>query len=181
MKKMLRHLRRLPGMLLRYGVYNTALEALDRFGRITAGKSPHRFTRVAPGLYVGGQHTRRGLERLQTVGVTAVVSLRDEYDDKQGRRAPKRYLHLPTVDNTPPTLDDLRQGVAFIHEEINQGGSVYIHCRSGVGRAPTMAAAYLVSTGLTPAEAWAKIRAARPFIRPNRRQREQLERFAADS
>ncbi len=180
MKKILYHLRRLPGKILRYGVYNTTLEFMDRFGRLAAGNSPHRFTRVAPGLYVGGQHTRRGLERLTTAGVTAIVSLRDEYDDKQGRRAPKRYLYLPTVDNTPPRLEDLRQGVAFIHEEINRGGSVYVHCRSGVGRAPTMAAAYLVSTGLTPAEAWARIRAARPFIRPNRRQREQLERFAAN-
>jgi hypothetical protein len=41
-----------------------------------------------------------------------------------------------------------------------------------------MAAAYLVSTGLTPAEAWARIRMVRPFIRIKPGQVAQVERFA---
>jgi protein-tyrosine phosphatase len=54
---------------------------------------------------------------------------------------------------------------------------VYIHCAAGVGRAPTTVAAYLVSTGLTPDEAWALIRRTRPFIRPKVVQYEQLDQF----
>ena len=50
----------------------------------------------------------------------------------------------------------------------------YIHCAAGIGRAPTMAAAYLVTTGLTPTEAWAKIKQVRPFIRPTPGQEEQI-------
>jgi hypothetical protein len=42
-----------------------------------------------------------------------------------------------------------------------------------------MAAAYLVSAGMTPQQAWEAIRKERIFIRPTRVQREQLERFAA--
>jgi hypothetical protein len=42
-----------------------------------------------------------------------------------------------------------------------------------------MAAAYLVSTGLTADEAWATIREVRPFIRPKPEQVAQIERFAA--
>jgi hypothetical protein len=49
-----------------------------------------------------------------------------------------------------------------------------------VGRAPTTAAAYLVSTGLAPQQAWDSIRAVRPFIRPTKVQRAALERFATD-
>jgi protein-tyrosine phosphatase len=49
-----------------------------------------------------------------------------------------------------------------------------------VGRAPTMAAAYLVSTGLPPDEAWARIRAVRPFIRIKPEQAAQIARFAQD-
>jgi protein-tyrosine phosphatase len=78
-------------------------------------------------------------------------------------------------------LDDLRRGVAFIREEIARGGGVYIHCGAGVGRAPALAAAYLVSTGLSPQEAWARIRAVRPFIRPKPAQIEQIEQFAASN
>ena len=89
------------------------------------------------------------------------------------------YLHLSTRDDDAPTLDSLRKGVDFIRSEIEKGGKVYIHCGAGVGRAPTMAAAYLVSAGMTPQQAWEAIRKERIFIRPTRVQREQLERYAA--
>ena len=41
-----------------------------------------------------------------------------------------------------------------------------------------MAAAYLISTDLSQEEAWAQIRAVRPFIRPTAVQMEQIERFS---
>ena len=41
-----------------------------------------------------------------------------------------------------------------------------------------MAAAYLVSTGHTPAEAWKQIRKVRPFIRPTPAQIAQVDAFA---
>jgi len=50
-----------------------------------------------------------------------------------------------------------------------------------VGRAPTMAAAYLVQQGMTPQDAWASIRRVRPFIRPTPAQVAQIEAFAAQS
>src|SRR5690606_26126006 len=87
--------------------------------------------------------------------------------------------HLPTVDNEAPSLIHLEQGVDFIREYVQKGEGVYIHCWEGLGRGPTMAAAYLVSTGLTPDEAWGKIRETRPFIRPTEVQQKQLEAFVA--
>ncbi|MFW6082850.1 MAG: protein-tyrosine phosphatase family protein, partial [Chloroflexota bacterium] len=60
-------------------------------------------------------------------------------------------------------------------------GSVYVHCGSGVGRAPTLAAAYLVFTGLTPSEAWAKIRRTRPFILPRPRQIARVAEFVEEN
>ncbi len=110
-----------------------------------------------------------------------MVNLRIEFDDEAAGIAPQRYLHLPTIDDTPPSLEDLRAGVDFITGEIEREGSVYVHCGSGVGRAPTMAAAYLVSTGLTPNEAWAMIRTVRPFILPKLSQISQVDQFARAS
>jgi protein-tyrosine phosphatase len=55
--------------------------------------------------------------------------------------------------------------VAFIRRVIEQDGNVYVHCGSGVGRAPTMAAAYLVSEGYTLEEAIDMIQQVRPFVR----------------
>ncbi len=152
----------------------------DQLYRKTTGAPPPRLCRVLPQLYVGGQQYRRGLRRMTAQGITAVVNMREaQHDDAASGAAPPHYLHLPTVDNTPPTLDDLRHGVAFITQEIAQGGTVYIHCGVGVGRAPTMAAAYLVSTGMSIDDALAAIRRVRPFIWLNGKQRRQLETFAA--
>jgi protein-tyrosine phosphatase len=111
--------------------------------------------------------------------VTAVVNLRAEFDDEAAAIAPAHYLHLPTPDDTAPALEQLQRGAVYIAEEVANGGSVYVHCGSGVGRAATMAAAYLVHTGLTPDQAWVCIRQARPFVRPSAVQIEQIEHFAA--
>jgi protein-tyrosine phosphatase len=66
-----------------------------------------------------------------------------------------------------------------VAEEAANGGSVYVHCGSGIGRAPTMGAAYLINTGLTLGEAWETIGKVRPFIRPTAVQVERIEQFAA--
>jgi protein-tyrosine phosphatase len=111
--------------------------------------------------------------------MTAVVNLRAEFDDKNVGIAPAHYLHLPTADDSAPALEQLQTGAVFVAEEVADGGSVYVHCGSGVGRAATMAAAYLVHTGLSPEQAWACIRRTRPFIRPTAVQIEQIARFAS--
>jgi dipeptidyl aminopeptidase/acylaminoacyl peptidase len=111
-------------------------------------------------------------------GITAVVNMRLEFDDSEAGIAPPQYLYLPVADDHAPSLEQLRAGTEFIGDEVAKGGSVYVHCGSGVGRAATMAAAYLISTGLTKDEAWAKIRTVRPFIRPTAVQLEQIEHFA---
>jgi dual specificity MAP kinase phosphatase len=166
------------GRLIQQGLRVTALWAADHGVRIVTGAPIRRVSQIAPQLHVGGQYRRRGWPKLAARGVTAVVNMRVEFDDNDAGIAPEHYLYLPTVDDDPPTLEQLRAGVAFIADEIARGGGVYIHCRAGVGRAATMAAAYLVSTGLTPDQAWAKIREVRPFVRPRSRQVAQVERFA---
>lgn len=167
--------------LSKQGVRSTTWWAADHVTRVVAGAPIRRVSQITPHLHVGGQYRRHGWRRLAARGITAVVNMRIEWDDLALGLAPERYLYLPTVDDGAPTLDHLRQGVDFIAGECRQGGSVYIHCGSGVGRAATMAAAYLVSTGLAPDEAWTQIRRVRPFIRPSQVQLEQLELYARQS
>lgn len=42
------------------------------------------------------------------------------------------------------------------------GGAVLVHCRAGLGRSGTLAAMVLIEEGAAPAEALARVRAARP-------------------
>ena len=166
------------GRLTQQGFRVTVLWAADHLVRIVTGAPIRRVSQITPHLHVGGQYRRRGWPLLTARGVTAVLDLREEFDDRAAGIAPDRYLYLPAPDDTPPTLEQLRRGSAFIAEEARRGGAVYVHCGAGVRRAATLAAAYLVTTGLSPAEAWDTLRAVRPFIRPKPVQVAQVERFA---
>jgi hypothetical protein len=136
-----------------------------------------RYSRVTPHLYVGPQYGRHGKRRLEWLGITASINLREEFDDAAHGLAFASYCHLPTEDDAAPTLADLERGISFIREALGTGGKVYIHCAGGVGRAPTMAAAYLISEGLKRDEAIALIRRARPFIDITPPQLAQLAHF----
>jgi protein tyrosine phosphatase (PTP) superfamily phosphohydrolase (DUF442 family) len=163
----------------RQGPWIAIQYTVDHVVRLSTGAPPLIYSRITPHLHVGGQYTAAGWRRLQKRGVTAVVNMRDEFDDAEAGVAPERYLFLPTVDDTPPTIAQLCQGVRFIQREIEAGGQVYVHCMLGVGRSVTMVAAYLVATGMTPAAALKAIRRRRPFIQPTIGQEARLAEFAA--
>lgn len=164
--------------LIHQGLRVTAWWAADHAMRIITGANIRRVSQITPQLHVGGQYRRRGWPRLEARGITAVVNMRIEFDDIDAGIAPPNYLHLPVLDDHAPTLEQLQTGVGFISDEIACSGAVYVHCGSGIGRAATMAAAYLISIGLSQEQAWAQIRAVRPFIRPTAAQLEQIERFS---
>lgn len=166
-----------PARLAHQGLRTTWLWLYEKVLRILHGHSPAGTSRVGDWIYVGGQHYSRGLARMRTGGIGATLNLREEADDTAGGVALNRHLWLPTPDDGAPTLDQLREGVAFIREAVKAGQGVYIHCAQGVGRAPTMAAAYLVSEGATLSEALAKIRVIRPFITPTPVQLARLEEW----
>lgn len=183
-------LNRLPPLKLGYilitrlrtqGVRTTLLWLWDKIGRQLYGFSPPNIAEVQPGLFVGGQHFKRGLKQMRALGITAVVNLRREADDAQRGVALDAYLHVPVTDDAPPSPEDFRRGAAFITQQRQQGRSVYIHCASGVGRAPTMAAAYLMlEQGLSLDEALATIRRVRPFIRITPPQEAALQALAKE-
>ena len=165
--------------LLEHGVWPTFLWVQDKILRRVLGFSPPRISRVQPNLYVGGQQRPHGLARMRALGISAVVNMREEADDIARGVALDHYLWLPTTDDTPPAQEDFARGVDFITAQIAAGRGVYVHCAAGVGRAPSMAAAYLIRTGMTAEQAWAAIRKSRPFIRPTPPQIEALAAFEA--
>ncbi len=166
---------------LRYhGLWVTFIWAWARVYNWVAGRPVLRYSTITPQLYVGGQMNADGWRWLAARGLTADLNLRSEYDDAAHGIAPQSYLWLPTEDDHAPALEQLQAGVDFIRRNIEGGGKVYVHCAGGVGRAPTMAAAYLVSTGLSVEQAWSLVRATRPFVTPTPPQLAALERFAAE-
>lgn len=152
---------------------------IDQLYRKRTGAPYWKYSEVTPQLYVGGQQYPAGYQEMVDKGITGIVNMREEYhsDIEKGVEG-EHHLHLVTRDNTPPKLEDLERGAKFIRDEIDNGGKVYVHCGVGVGRAPTMAAAYLVTTGLSADEALSKIRKVRPFIHLTDTQTDILNQFA---
>lgn len=144
----------------------------------TLGREVERYCRITPQLWVGGQMRVHGWHWLARHGVTADINLRAEHDDRAYGVPEEMYLWLPTEDDRAPTPQHFHAGVQFIHHVIAQGGTVYVHCASGVGRAPTLVAAYLVSTGMSVEQAIETIRRVRPFIKLTPDQLGALHRFA---
>lgn len=130
---------------------------------------------ITANLFLGSQFNLIGLEKLKALGVTAIVNMRIHDIYEQHTTLGVKYLHLPTIDNTPPKIEDLKQGVVFIENEIKIGGKVYVHCREGIGRGPTMAIAYLLKLGTTLSDAIQLIKKIRPFINPKPSQLSRLQ------
>jgi protein-tyrosine phosphatase len=113
---------------------------------------------------------------LQDKGITVDLSMEGErMDDATGA---EYFLWLPTVDHTAPDMKKLRVGVAAMQKWIEMEEKMYVHCRNGHGRAPTMVAAYFISQGMSVDEAIKKIANQRPSIHLEDVQREQLQRFS---
>jgi len=138
------------------------------------------YSKITDAVYVGPQHRKAGLAHMAAAGINAVVNMRVEHDDAQHGCAPVAYCYLPTVDDAAPSLEHLRAGVAFMQRVIGDGGKVYIHCKGGIGRAPSMAIAYFVAEGQSLADAIALVKRTRPFVNITSVQMEQLRRFEAD-
>ena len=95
-------------------------------------------------------------------GISALLNLRIEWDDRWMNIHAPHYLWLPAIDGTPPVYEQLVRGAQFIQTQVEAGRSIYVHCAAGLGRGPTMVTAYLVAQGLSVGEAIAFIpRAAR--------------------
>lgn len=123
-----------------------------------------QYCRVTPQVYVGSQYRWMGKQLLEREGINAVVNMRNEFDDSAHNLTLEHYCYLPTVDDDAPSMQALTRGVTFMQDVITRGGKIYIHCAGGVGRAPTMAAAYYISQGMSVNSALAMISKVRPFI-----------------
>lgn len=133
---------------------------------------------IADGIYIGTNQCCQTHfdEKLKKEGITTDISL--EEDRLDAPFGVDFYVWIPTQNHTPSTLDQLEFGVSTLGKLVAMGKQVYVHCKNGHGRAPTLVAAYLVAKGKSPAEAEAFIKSKRPSIHLEDIQRKALEEFS---
>lgn len=170
---------RLPRKMFKLGLLGTWDWVMRHTRRILLGAPNFKRARITEQIYVGDQFSARGWRRLQREGITVVINMREEADDRRLDVDIPAYYWFPTTDRHAPSMAHLNDGVRVITEAVLRGEKVYVHCRSGEGRAPTMAATYLVSTGMSVDEALEMIRAVRSFIDVTEPQLARLREFEA--
>lgn len=134
-------------------------------------------SRISPMLFVGGQFRPSQWPRIHAMGVRAVLSLQQEYEDAFHGPPPERTLRLLVPDFTPPSVEQLHEAVGFIQAAHTDNLPVFIHCHAGVGRAPLTTAAFLVAQGLDAGAALEHLRRARPIIALNGLQLQRLHEW----
>lgn len=114
------------------------------------------------------------MDAIKTWGATAVVSLIEDHEFEMlsvqslGETVKARGIewhHFPIRDLDVPTLVSMerwRMVSPRLHQIMERGGRVVLHCRGGLGRAGTIAALILIERGKSAPEAVREVRAARP-------------------
>jgi len=118
-----------------------------------------------PSLYLGalplvkgvaGRELRNDLEQLKEIGVGAVLSVVEVFENnsegyitsavtpQQWKEGGIKQLQLPTPDFETISLEQIQRGVAFIDWNIQNNRSVYVHCKAGRGRSALIEMCYLI-------------------------------------
>ena len=111
-------------------------------------------------------------ERLRAGGITADISLEEDHLD-----APfgvDFYVWIPVKNHTAPTSDQLEFGITVLEKLVALGRKIYVHCKNGHGRAPTLVAAYFIRKGKNAEEAEALLKSRRPSMHLEEVQRRAL-------
>lgn len=120
------------------------------------------------------------LHELTSVGIRALVSLTEmPLPTKAIQAAELSYLHLPVEDFTAPSIEQVKQFVAFVNKTRKDGGATAVHCLGGIGRTGTMLACFLVADGLTAQAAINTVRSLRPGSIETPEQEELIKLFEA--
>jgi len=120
--------------------------------------------RVALG---GGIWNARNMEELAQSGITHVVNMQIEFDDRPlAEPYGVRVLWNPTDDDfLPKPAELLQRGVDFALSALEEPESrVYVHCAAGVHRAPMMTLAVLCAMNWQIDSAMELIETRRPVV-----------------
>jgi len=136
---------------------------------------------ITDGIYIGTNQCCQIHfdEKLKVEGITADISL--EEDRLDAPFGVDFYVWIPVKNHTVPKRDQLEFGVSVLEKLVAMGKKVYVHCKNGHGRAPTLVAAYLIRKAKNAEEAEAFLKSKRPSMHLDDIQREALQEFVKSS
>ncbi len=141
------------------------------------------YSQITEQIYVGsdfctGRECTFHADEFKKLGVCLEINLAAEKKETPPDDI-DMYAWLPVVDGDAPSPDQLRIGTTLIHEAVENGNIIYVHCRNGHGRSPTLVAAYLIRyKEMSVAEAMSLVMEKRPETHFETTQHKALETFS---
>ena len=140
------------------------------------------YSKITEQIYIGSDLCKGGVckihgEEFKSLRVTVEVNLSQEGNELPPKDI-ETYAWIPVVDGYSPTQAQLDMGTSIINEAIKGDKRVYVHCRNGHARSPTLVAAYLIRfKGMSLDEVTKLIKEKRPETHIEAAQIEELKRF----
>jgi tyrosine-protein phosphatase SIW14 len=113
--------------------------------------APHgisNFAEVSPTLFRGAQPSKESYAELKKLGISTIVSFRDEQDNNAREQAAveaqgMRFVSIPWNAHINPTDVQMAAFFQVLREHPDQ--KIYVHCARGADRTGVMVAAYRVA------------------------------------
>jgi GGDEF domain-containing protein len=109
---------------------------------------------IVNNLWLGSQKDADELVRRNPEGITAILNVRgpDAYKppgrDQSAEHAGKKYKWIPAPDTGRISPEHLREAVAWLQEQTENGERILVHCKHGISRSAGFLAAFMVKRGL---------------------------------
>ena len=140
------------------------------------------YSKITEKIYVGSDFCKGGVclihgEEFKSLGISVELNLSHEENELPPNNL-EIYTWIPVVDGYAPSQNQLDVGTSIINEAVKDDKVVYVHCRNGHGRSPTVVAAYFIRyEGLGVDEIIGVIKGKRPEIHIEKVQRAALKKF----
>eukprot|EP00924_Labyrinthula_sp_SR-Ha-C_P004528 snap_masked-scaffold_1-processed-gene-3.15-mRNA-1 protein AED:0.38 eAED:0.38 QI:0/-1/0/1/-1/1/1/0/640 len=137
-------------------------------------------SKIFEGLYLGTEYNASNRREMTSLGIKLVVNVTEEVENFF-----PNYLEYHSIllqDRPHCNLKEhFRAAIDRMHQAIEEGEGILVHCQRGISRSATIVIAYLMKyRGMSRDEAYKFVKKQRPIVRPNDGFLQQLEDFEAE-
>lgn len=150
----------------------------------SASRGPKGFRWILSGLLGGSprpgvmESLDYDLRALKRVGTRHLINLCEEPPDLEiNQELDMEWHHFPVTDMKAPTIAETRRWCTRIDKWLDASQPVVIHCRAGIGRTGTLAAAYLIHRNISAQEALDYVRGIHTRYVQSEEQEQFLQQF----
>jgi atypical dual specificity phosphatase len=174
--------------LWKYTLYNVSL-------KYTILSQTERWNKIGDlNLYLGAipLETLDDHNEIKKSGVNVIITLLEKFEQEPSLLYTpvsgklwednniKQYV-IEAEDFNPLSIDQIKEGIKYIHDELQKNNTIYVHCKAGRGRSALLVIAYhMVTKNMSLDDAMMHVKKHRPTINMNRSQLARLKQFEKD-